>query len=86
MLILSLLVYSAVASCRMYYFVGFLLYIFYMISSFQVLGFVSKVHEVELPEDLVDYESLTSDQVFLYVTLMVHVTCCYPLCKLKMNG
>ncbi|KAK4750234.1 hypothetical protein SAY87_027683 [Trapa incisa] len=29
----------------------------------EVLAFVSKVHEVELPEELVDYESLTSDQI-----------------------
>lgn len=41
---------------------------------YQVFAYVSQAHKVVLPEDLVDHETLTLEQVIFFLTFMIMVT------------
>lgn len=38
----------------------------------QILAFVSKVHQVVLPEDAVDYETVTLEKVYVLPTISLY--------------
>ena len=40
---------------------------------FQILAYVSQVHKIVLPEDLIDHDTLTLDQVLKLIFIFMYV-------------